>query len=163
MAYLGKEVAMPKVFRPRHMRALIGLLMVASAVGVSAPAAAAPTVTRFPVSFTSSGSELCPEQDTITWSGQAVVVESVTEDRTLIHINTQLMGIGLTGTRYTATALLNAVSSHPGAVVEEATQLQINRITASGEAVPYDDGVAYVLLHFEQGTEAFVKAWMFCR
>jgi hypothetical protein len=30
------------------------------------------------------------------------------------------------------------------------------------EAVPYDGGVAFVR-HFEQGTEAFVKAWMFCR
>jgi Trk-type K+ transport system membrane component len=153
---------MPNVLSSRHLLALISLLVVASAAGITASAAAAPTVTRLPVSFTSSDA-LCPEQDTITWSGQTVVVESVTEDRTLIHISTQLRGIGVTGTRYTATALLNAVSSHPGGVVEEATQLQINRITAAGEAVPFDDGVAFVLLHFVQGAEAFVKARMFCR
>jgi hypothetical protein len=48
-------------------------------------------------------------------SGKAIIVETVTEDRTLIHISTHLIGIGATGTRYTATSLLNAVSSHPGA------------------------------------------------
>jgi hypothetical protein len=152
----GGERPMLRTFTRTLVLVSTSFALFASALTVTTPAAAtsAPEVVRVPVNYTQAGE--CG-QDTITWSGEYLFVQSFSEDHIVWHISGHLTGIGATGTRYTSSSMLNLISYRSGDVIEEQTQVSLYRQTAAGEAVPYDDAYTFLLFRIEKGSEALLK------